>query len=484
MSRKAVHSCRWILPIAIAMAAMAAAPAHALNCGSLGQPTCVEAPPPGVELTLTPSENPFGLEPLSAIPAPDRPLWPRVNGHKPYGFNAVAAAYGLATEDEEAELHRFIGASLARVGADWAMIQYYPSPVPGGKPWNYEAYLDGKYRAYIRRGIRPLLMIARTPRRFTARAMTRANSRAMGCDTSDACWNPPTSTHEYRLGLFAADLVKRYPLAAGVEVWNEPNLSNPFWGGEDPDPARYASLLRVVHDAVKAVRPAMPVIGGSVSSSPTNTVDRYGYKTMSTRGFVRGMLQAGAQDRMDGLSYHPYLGVYPASPDPTVQSQELTNRLPWFPSILVAAYEDAGKPILERMVPTEFGVSTTDGWTAQKQSEWTVWQFARWDTDATAVPLSYRTDAAFAHAPVEDARQQAETVGYGFFKEKDSLNQLAPKLVACGFRNHFGGLTDCPAAVAGANTASGGTTSSSNTSSSTTLSTTTLSTTTLLSAPR
>ncbi len=439
--------CTRTLVLVCALVATAAAPAHALNCGSLGQPACVEAPAPGVALTLSASENPYGLQPLSTMPAADRPLWPRVNGHKPYGFNAVAAGRGLVSEAEEAELHRFIGASLARVGADWAMIQYYPSALSGGKPWNYEAYLDGKYRAYIRRGIRPLLMIARTPRRFTARAQTAAYSRVTGCGTSDACWNPPTPEQQERIATFASDLVKRYPLAAGVEVWNEPNLSNPFWGGEAPDPVRYSSLLRTVHAAVKAVRPAMPVIGGSVSSSSVDTVDQYGYKTMSTRAFVRGMLLAGAQDHMDGLSYHPYLGAYPTSADPTVQSQTLTNALSYLPSIVASAYQDAGKPILERMVPTEFGASTTAGWTEQKQSDWLVWQFYRWDTNATAVPLSDRTDAAFAHAPVEDVIEPPEAVGYGFFKARDAFGQLAPKPVACGFRKQFSGLTDCPATV-------------------------------------
>ena len=437
--------CSRALTLAGALVAMAAAPAHALNCGSLGQAACVEAPPPGVELKLSAGDNPYGLQPLAATPAPDRPLWPRVNGHKPYGFNAVAAGRGLATDAEEAELHRYIGASLARIGADWAMVQYYPNTLSGGKPWNYEAYLDAKYRAYIRRGIRPLLTIARTPRRFTIRAQTAANSAVVGCGTSDACWNPPAAEHEQRIAAFAADLAKRYPLAAGVEVWNEPNLSNPFWGGEQPDPARYASLLRVVHDAVKAVRPALPVIGGAVSGSSTDTVDQYGYRTMSTRGFVAGMLRAGAQDHMDGLSYHPYLGAYPTSPDLTVQSQTLTNALSSFPSIVAAAYQDAAKPILERMVPTEFGVSTTAGWTEQKQSDWLVWQFYRWDTDAAAVPLSNRTDAAFAHAPVEDAGERAEAAGFGFFKARDALGGFAPKIVACGFRRQFGGATDCPA---------------------------------------
>ena len=45
------------------------------------------------------------------------------------------------------------------------------------------------------------------------------------------------------LGVFVADLVKRYPLSAGVEVWNEPNL-RAYWGSIH-DAAGYVRLVRL-----------------------------------------------------------------------------------------------------------------------------------------------------------------------------------------------------------------------------------------------
>ena len=266
--------------------------AAALNsCGSTGQPACREDAPPNKTLTLTAGQNPTHMQPLGATLSASQPLWPKVGPHKPYGMNAVSRGRDGTTLADEVMIVRELGASMARVTADWAMIQYFPSSDRAlGKSWNYEAYLDPIYKAYVEAGIRPLLVLSRAPRRFTSVADTPANSYSIGCGTSDACWNPPRADQLGRLKTFATDLAKRYPLAAGIEVWNEPNLSFPFWGGEDPDPQHYTSMLTTVNGAVKKARPKMPVIGGALANVPW-AGEYYGYERAATRSYLAGMLR-------------------------------------------------------------------------------------------------------------------------------------------------------------------------------------------------
>jgi hypothetical protein len=440
--------------LAVALAAIAAtfvgaAPASALTCGSLNQPACVEDPPPGLQLDLAASENPYGLQPLTGTPSGSKRLWPLAHGHKPFGFNAVAAGRGGTTVDDEAFLHQQVGASMARIGADWAMIQYFPNTASGGPSWFYEAYLDPIYRAYVKRGIRPLLAIGRSPRRFTKNAPTSRNSNVTGCGTSDACWNPPVAAELGRLATFAADLARRYPLAAGIEVWNEPNLSNPFWGGEQPDPVHYTAMVKTVRDAVRAVRPAWPIVGGALASIGAMQVDASGYSQWATRTYLRRMVASGAATQMDAVSLHPYLGDYPSSlPTAKERSDALFTRIGAAMNNISGAYADAGQAMNDRVVVTEFGASTADGWSLDDQSYWLTMQFALWDGNHPNLALSSRTDAAFAHLAVDNPDPAFGTTGYGFTAAKDSAGRFATRPVFCSFRTTFGGFSDCPAYIA------------------------------------
>ena len=292
--------------------------------------------------------------------------------------------------------------------------------------------------AYIREGIRPILTIARTPRRFTLNAATRANSNVVGCGTSDACWNPPRPRELRRLATFAKDLARRYPLAAGIELWNEPNISNPFWGGEPLDPEYFVRMLSTVHRAVKGVRPAMPVIAGGIANHGESFDDDQGYEVMSLREFLAGMLDAGAQPYMDAVSFHPYLGSFSTASDALGKSEKLIEE----------AYADAGKPTSERLVATEFGASTTDGYSQAQQRDHLVAQFEAWDTNSSSVPLSDRVDAAFVHEAVENPQPQAGNAwqsGFGLTRVKDARGRFATKKTYCAFRTMFGGFDGCPA---------------------------------------
>lgn len=429
----------------LACAVLAApAPAWGLSCGSKSQPVCAETAPPGQVLQPPPGGNPYGLQPLSTPLSGSQPLWPRVRGHKPYGFNAASAGRNYTTFADEALLTRQMGGSIARLGVSWGGIQHYPNSGQG-KPWNYGAYLDTEYLAMIKQGIRPLLFITKTPRRFTRHNTAAAGTNVPGCGTSDECWNPPRSDASGRLGIFARDLATRYPLAAGIELWNEPNIANPFWGTDAPNPEYYASLLNIAHDAVKSVNQRMPVLGGALASTGRDgTLNGYGL--LSLRTFLRRMLTAGAQPNMDGFTHHPYLGPYPSNySGQAAQNQELLRRIQASHVLIEEAYAAAALPIDERIVWTEAGASTTDGWTPEKQSAWVSYHYSLADTNNSLLPLASRTDAAMFHETVEWLAPPAPRFkGYGFVRVKNS-NGFPTKPVYCAFRMQFGGFADCPA---------------------------------------
>jgi hypothetical protein len=128
-----------------------------------------------------------------------------------------------------------------------------------------------------------------------------------------------TPLTEHDQGDFAAWLAaiaRGAPLLRHVIVGNEPNL-NRFWMpqfgpvGEDVAAPSYLSLLSRSYDALKAVSPAIEVLGGALAHAG---VDRpgTGRDTHSPTAFVRDLGSAyrasgRAVPVMDAFAYHPYM---------------------------------------------------------------------------------------------------------------------------------------------------------------------------------
>lgn len=162
-------------------------------------------------------------------------------GLAPFGFNDGSILAGQASPDEIAVLHRDIGARLIRFALDWRRVE--PQP----QSYDFRAE-DAIYCAAMRRGIAPVIVIAGAP----AWAAVPAGDCV-------GCLRPPKSEHLDSLAELARIVAERYPGAAAIEAWNEPNLGL-FW--ESPDPAAYVNVLRAIREGVRQSRKPMPVLGG------------------------------------------------------------------------------------------------------------------------------------------------------------------------------------------------------------------------------
>jgi hypothetical protein len=263
---------------------------------------------------------------LTASPASGKARW--------FGFSDNATLTQDLTPAQDAHLLSRTGANSARIDVDWTWVERAPGTL------DLSLY-DPIYQAWIRRGIRPLLNLMGSPR--------WAWPPWSLCLGSQQCHYPPDRSKDGAWAHFVAAVAQRYPLAAAIEVWNEPNTRGFFAGGVDP--ARYTELLGSAWQAVKSVAPHMPVLGGALAPvmSEETSASSYGL-----RPFLRAMYQDGARGLMDGISIHPYPqdrpdgGVYEAI-DAALETRD-----------------DAGDGV--PLWLTEVGASTTGGYTERRQA--------------------------------------------------------------------------------------------------------------------
>jgi hypothetical protein len=137
------------------------------------------------------------------------------------------------------------------------------------------------------------------------------------------------------------------PLTA-VEIWNEPWLWH-FWR-PNPEPARYARLVRAASAAIKAAQPAVRVLASAdIFQMRTDTAE--------SRDWFRLVLEADPtvfRDSVDALSVHTY--SQDRGPLDTVTNQRWRFDRFLLTRDLAAAY-GAAKPIWI----TEFGWTTEEG---------------------------------------------------------------------------------------------------------------------------
>jgi hypothetical protein len=237
-------------------------------------------PPPPCEQIGTRDFNPSNRP---VAPRHDADLAPQSpGGGMPFGFNDSAALVGQVSLEQDLDLYRGVGATIWRQPLDWGALQPDPDRLD-------LAHTDEVYCGAIEAGVAPLFAVTGIP--------SWAAGTFLECEVP--CLRPPDEAQYPALRRFAELIAIRYPQAAAIEVWNEPNLES-YWR-DGPDPSRYVEVLREIYTGVKDGNPRMPVLGGSLSNNPADASGN-----LSLQTYIEEMAADGAGAYMDAVSIHPY----------------------------------------------------------------------------------------------------------------------------------------------------------------------------------
>ena len=181
------------------------------------------------------------------------------------------------------------GADVARYAVAWNRVQ----PRQDELRWHY---YDRVYEQMIRVGLRPILTLGNAP------------LWAQDClppEPINSCYyvSAPSARWVGTFAQFAVQVAHRYPQAAAIEVWNEPNWAA-YWGA-DPDPALYAQMVRETANAIHASGSSIPVLvaGGAPFGETAKDGSHWGYAD-----FLEGVYMHGGVGEADGVAHHVYFG--------------------------------------------------------------------------------------------------------------------------------------------------------------------------------
>src|SRR4051812_41393890 len=220
-----------------------------------------------------------------AAPAGAAPAIFGVNNLWPYNNNPeLARQVGLSQQ---------LGAQSDRIMIEWGVLE----PKRNVFAW---ASLDIYYRAMDTLGIRPLVALTGSP----------AWARDPACGLSRC---PQSPAHDGDYQNFVRALVARYPHLAGLEVMNEPNLSE-WW--PNASPARYADILKAAYAGAKSANASIPVVTAGLS--PNGNIP--------PGQFLNEAYRAGIKGHYDKLGFHVYVGGTLQSVAPDVKTEMSTVR--------------------------------------------------------------------------------------------------------------------------------------------------------------
>ena len=255
------------------------------------------------------------LLPLLSVPPQGRAKNVPLPG--PYGVCAHLPRHDADFRDKECAAIAALGASTVRFGVSWRSMQKSPdAPLDFSK-------LDAIVAEAEAHGLTILPILYWPPK-----------------------WAQPVYEHLDEYAAFIEAVVSRYgERFPAIELWNEENLKG-FWG-EDPDPAKYALVLKAGYEAAKGMRPSGRVSDPTRLKAASPTV-YFGGTAGVPFDYIRKVYEAGGGPYFDAMNVHPYSHPYAPEGDLDKKLENLRA--------LMAEYGDAGKPI----VITEHGWPTHD----------------------------------------------------------------------------------------------------------------------------
>jgi Cellulase (glycosyl hydrolase family 5) len=181
-----------------------------------------------------------------------------------------------------------------RLPMGWKFVQ--PN---GPNSWSWQ-YYDTLIPILAAGGIHPILTLQLAP----------GWARRDECSSNILC--PPKVQYYNEFATFAAAVAAKYPQAAAVEVWNEPDLSK-FWPTTNgPSGKAYARMYNPVSTAINGANPNIRILFGSLAHTKLNNDNGNPWWKDFLQDFYeeaqRPTLDEGPGylENMAALSYHPY----------------------------------------------------------------------------------------------------------------------------------------------------------------------------------
>jgi polysaccharide biosynthesis protein PslG len=360
--------------------------------------------------TLGPSAASAGPYPGAPDPGgnPNAPVPVPPPAGKFFGYHDVSLGFNMHgwTPSDIGNVAAGGGANVLRISLDWHNVE------PRRDHWdeNWWGFYRNVYNALVTRGIRPLITLGGVPP-WAREPLFRL------CGIRRGCEYPPAPWFDDEWAQFAGEVARRFPLTVAIETWNEPNLQGFY--KPNPNPYRWAQIVRATYDGVKAVNPGIRVLAGGFAPTVTpeyllGSLSRMPIKDFLTRAYRATPSITG---HLDGISFH----IVHQSLDYGAESlwaktfhdvRQVRNAL--------------GNPATKLWI-TEAGLSTTGpaAMTETQQANGLLTQYRRAMTMPDVEGMLIHTLADRPEAPPGDVAQ-----GVGVI---ESFQPLAPKASYCAF---------------------------------------------------
>jgi len=203
---------------------------------------------------------------------------PVTAGRQDSAFGMCTHMSSLSDAETLPPLVALSGNSYVRDGIAWSVVEQ--SPGVYAIPASWLDYLQ----TLNQNGIQPIIILA------------FGNTLYMNATTDIPATQAQRDAYVNYVKYVTSQLKGR---VAAYEIWNEPNQKGSWFNSNSVSATDYTEMLREAYTAIKGTDPTVTVLGGSLAELD--------------EGWLTEMMQNGAYDCMDALSFHPY--NCPASPE-------------------------------------------------------------------------------------------------------------------------------------------------------------------------